>query len=99
MGPDDLEVFVKLQKITSLLNKTHILPYNTDLNEERPVNVFFIGRDQIGVRAKVRIQIKFSKYSKNTFIFFIFLSGHSYNDEEFGLGKFHTGYRIFHSNQ
>lgn len=57
MGPDDLEVFVKLQKITSLLNKTHVLPYYSDMNEEKPVNVFFIGRDQIGVRAKVRIQL------------------------------------------
>ncbi|VVC31521.1 Periplasmic binding protein-like I,Receptor, ligand binding region [Cinara cedri] len=52
VGPDDLELFINLRKITSLLNKTHVLPYKIDLSEEKPVNVFFIGTDQTGIRAK-----------------------------------------------
>lgn len=52
VGPDDLESFIDVHKITFLLNKTHVLPYKIDL-KEKPANVFFIGTDQTGVRAKV----------------------------------------------
>jgi len=53
VGPDDLESFINVHKITFLLNKTHVLPYKIDL-KERPANVFFIGTDQTGIRAKVK---------------------------------------------
>jgi len=53
VGPDDLESFINVHKITCLLNKTHVLPYKIDL-KERPANVFFIGTDQTGIRAKVK---------------------------------------------
>lgn len=52
VGPDDLESFINVHKITYLLNKTHVLPYKIDL-KEKPANVFFIGTDQTGIRAKV----------------------------------------------
>lgn len=52
VGPDDLESFVNVHKITSLLNKTHVLPFKVDL-KQRPSNVFFVGTDRTGVRAKV----------------------------------------------
>ncbi|XP_025206748.1 uncharacterized protein LOC112602728 [Melanaphis sacchari] len=51
IGPDDLESFINVHKITFLLNKTHVLPYKIDL-KEKPANVFFIGADQTGIRAK-----------------------------------------------
>uniref|UniRef100_A0A2S2NB83 Receptor ligand binding region domain-containing protein n=1 Tax=Schizaphis graminum TaxID=13262 RepID=A0A2S2NB83_SCHGA len=51
VGPDDLESFIDVHKITFLLNKTHVLPYKIDL-KEKPANVFFIGTDQTGIRAK-----------------------------------------------
>ncbi|XP_022172162.1 uncharacterized protein LOC111034998 [Myzus persicae] len=51
VGPDDLESFINVHKITFLLNKTHVLPYKIDL-KERPANVFFIGTEQTGIRAK-----------------------------------------------
>jgi hypothetical protein len=54
-----MESFINVQKITSLLNKTHILPYKIDL-KERPTNVFFVGADQTGIRAKVIILFHFT---------------------------------------
>jgi len=54
VGPDNLESLIYVHKITSLLNKTHIMPYKIDL-KERPTNVFFVGTDQTGIRAKVII--------------------------------------------
>jgi len=74
VGPDDLESFINVHKITFLLNKTHVLPYKIDL-KERPANVFFIGTDQTGIRAKVkkchslfRIYYKY-QYWLNCFVF------------------------------
>ncbi|XP_050436197.1 uncharacterized protein LOC126842975 isoform X2 [Adelges cooleyi] len=50
VGPDDQEILSNVQKITSLLNKTHVLPYKIDL-KDRTSNVFFLGTDQTSKRA------------------------------------------------
>lgn len=57
VGPDDREIFANVIKVTSLLNKTHVLPYKIDV-KERPSNVFFIGADQTAVRARVKLSFQ-----------------------------------------
>ncbi|XP_050536387.1 uncharacterized protein LOC126902809 [Daktulosphaira vitifoliae] len=50
IGPDDIEELVNVQRITSLLNKTHVLPYKIDF-KDKSSNIFFVGMDQTSKRA------------------------------------------------